>query len=593
MRQFSLLIIGVLVSAGLGLTLGKMSYAVSSSETLIDAMFEQADLAKNSSNDLNELKNLAKEKTAFQNLYLLMFQNVSEGASDAALEELMTRLQSKKRSAYSKKELAEIVLNGSLVPILERHNLLAEEASNGENLLNDAEAQALANAEYEDFMAANPGIVSVEAFMDWYYAEYVQPDILSSSDANPIPTQEEILREYNELLELYQRELQLQRDYRIAGYEALATEIFYNGDLSDSAGIDLLYDLDLNHMLLFGEPINYPDRSGENAVELSAEEIPLESVVLSEESINPYTCYEDSIQSALDAFYAQDELPSTAPSSEDFVVQYPAFEEEVESGPRAEVAEAFKTLDGFLTQIQGSTGDWSRSLPCSEVFCVTVEFVEESEDPSLAYETTDNCIACHIVYINKRMTETLSYSLVPGKVSMNVFEDATCKDAGKIDFDLNIFTVAMPIQLDPGDDIDEGPAQSIEDLKKTLVAIGAISSPGSSQYEKSLEDLECESIINLQDLSNSSSTLDAALQACREASERIETNTLTAIDESLFEAQHSNVTTLYEQVSVELSQMLLMFRNMQMGMNGQGGFKGTYSIEGAPIPSLSSKQYCL
>lgn len=631
MKKIAFFSIGILVSGALGLMLGKATYAVSSTEELIAQMFEEAELTETTSKDPKELENLASNEDApFQNLYLFMFQNVSNGPTESALEELETRLKGKIRYEYKKDELREIVVYGNVTPILERHTYLAELANDEATMADQAEAQTAADEEMEAYMAENPGAQSVPDFMTWYYTEYARPDALTEEDKSSSVTHEQIFNEFMYLTELYEQELEFQRNYRKMGYEALATELFYNNDLNDSAGVDLLYDLDLAHMILFGEQITYPDRSGSDSIGLSSElvfglpeleeseevetvaveeavELDVEpDVELAEDTVNPYTCYDDSaLQTALDAYYAE-EVVDTAPETETGGVVYPYTDGEaegsgeVDSGEadpvgdaKQEVDEALQKLDTFITQLQGTKGDWARSLPCGEVFCITVDLISETEDPTVEYVDTDNCIACHLSFINQRMSQTLDGGLVAGKVSMNWFEDATCKEAGAVNLDLNIFTVAMPIDLDPGDDIDEGPSKEIEDLKETLVSIGALSLPdGKTEIQKTLSDLECESILNIQDIGDTSATLQEVTAMCQASSARIQNTITTAVEASLFESQQSNATTLYEQVSAELSRMLLIFRNIQSGSDGEGGFKGTYLTGNAPLSSLANKKYC-
>ena len=84
--------------------------------------------------------------------------------------------------------------------------------------------------------------------------------------------QQSILNEYNVLVDKYQAELELQRDFRKLSYESIASEMFFNGDLGDSANIDILHDLDLAHYVLFGSTIDYPDRSGGEPVSLASVE---------------------------------------------------------------------------------------------------------------------------------------------------------------------------------------------------------------------------------------------------------------------------------------------------------------------------------
>ncbi len=184
------------------------------------------------------------------------------------------------------------------------------------------------------------------------------------------------------------------------------------------------------------------------------------------------------------------------------------------------------------------------------------------------------------------MAETLDKSLVASKPSQNWFEDATCKDAGSgISLDLNVYTVAMPIDLDPGDEIDDSATKRVDDLRNTLVSLGAFSS-NRTQYGKTMSELECESIINLYDTADSPVTVNTAQDACVVAALTIQNKVNEAIDQIKYEAAVGDGNTLYEQAAGELSSMLLIFRNIQDGL------KKTYIQDEAPLSVLIAKPYC-
>lgn len=628
MKRFLLLSIGVLVSGVLGLQLGQVTLAVSSSSDLLSSIFETAKLEESDSKDPKELNNLASnEEAPFENLYLFMFQNVTKGPSDAALEELQNHLKEKKKRDYSTEELYSIVVEGSLQPIMAKlQSVAAEVASDPSYLTETEETRVAKQEECGDFTDSNDFGASVEDFYTWYCTEYVVGDEITAEDSLSAIPQKNILEEYTYLVDLYQNELELQREYRKFSYESIADEMFFNGDLGDSANIDILHDLDLAHQVIFGTDITYPDRSGTEDVSLASEEdflselpdspglskredtleqeaVVLETdstVVLSSDDINPYTCFDDdSLHSALDEFYTTDTGETQLDLPESTIVypsltDDPAPNDDDADGPDADtpqesVDNALKSLDGFITELQGTTGDWTRSLPCGEVFCITVELVSDTEDPAVSHECseTDSSIFCHLAYINKRMGQTLDKSLVASKPSQNWFEDATCKDAGSgVNLDLNVYTIAMPIELDPGDDIDDVPSESVEVLKNTLVSIGALPESSTTQFEKTMADLACESIFNLTEAADTKITLDTAQGACIEAAENVQAQVDEAYLKMKFESAIGNGDTLYQQAAGELYSMLLIFRNIQDGL------KKTYVEDAAPLSVLLKQPYC-
>lgn len=623
MKKLFLLSIGLMVSGLLGFQLGHVTLAVSSSEDLLGTIFGEAGVEETDTTDPKELNSLASNtEGAFQNLYLFMFQNVTKGPSDAAIEALQDRLKEKKKRDYTEDELRAIVIEGSIQPVIEKMQAVASAVASDPNYLaTQDERLAAQDEEYAEFSSSNDFGDTLGGFYDWYYAEYVAGDVLTKEDTLSSVPQKTIMDEYTYLVELYQNEVDLQREYRKLAYESIADEMFFNNDLGDSADIDILHDLDLAHQVLFGSNITYPDRSSGEDVSLASEqdflselpgdsEAPVEEdlleveplVTLSSDTVSPYTCFDDeALRLALEDYYATDttgqlDLPEST-------IVYPSLENDEDPGqdsgddddddeedtPQEEVDRGLQALDGFITELSGQQGDWTRSLPCSDIFCITVELVSDTEDPvvSSGYSETDNCVLCHLAYINKRMSQTLDKSLVASKPSQNWFEDATCKEAGsEISLDLNIYTIAMPIELDPGDDIEDTPAKEIEALKDTLTEIGAIPSPDTTQFNKTLADLECESVVNLYEASDTPVTLDTAQDACITAASNVQARVDEAYLKMKFEAAVGDGNTLYEQASGELYSMLLIFRNIQDGL------KKTYVEDSAPLTTLIKKPYC-
>ncbi len=627
MKKLLLLSIGVIASGVLGLQLGHVVFAVSSSEDLLSEIFNVAEVEETDTKDPKELNSLASNTDgAFQNLYLFMFQNVTKGPSDAAIEELQNRLKEKKKRDYTEDELREIVEEGSLQPIIEKMQSVASAVASDPNYLDTQEEKIAAqDQEYADFTSSNDFGDTLGGFYDWYYTEYVEGDVLTKEDTLSSVTQTKVLDEYTYLVELYQNEVELQREYRKLAYESIADEMFFNNDLSDSANIDILHDLDLAHQVLFGTNITYPDRSAGGDVSLASEqdfasELPgqqdstvdaapaLEEPVveLSSDTVSPYTCLDDeALHTALDDFYATDTSETQLDLPESTII-YPSLENNSNPGqesgddddddssdpdesPQDQVDQGLQALDGFITELSGQQGDWTRSLPCSDIFCITVELVSDTDDPVVnsGISETDNCVLCHLTYINKRMGQTLDKSLVASKPSQNWFEDSTCKEAGSgINLDLNIYTIAMPIELDPGDDIDDTPAAQIEVLEHTLFSIGAIPNSSSTQFDKTMADLECESIVNLYEAADTPVTIDTAQDSCVAAANTIQAQVDEAYLKMKFESAIGDGNTLYEQAAGELYNMLLIFRNIQAGL------KKTYVQDSAPLATLLKKDYC-
>ncbi len=99
-------------------------------------------------------------------------------------------------------------------------------------------------------------------------------------------------------------------------------------------------------------------------------------------------------------------------------------------------------------------GDWTKVLPCKELFCLTIEMIKEPV--TLSYQQRDNCIHCHVQYINSELQETYSADLIPAKVPGNLGESDVCKNASGTaigSIGLNIAFTIVPIVTPVKDDM--------------------------------------------------------------------------------------------------------------------------------------------
>ncbi len=624
MKKTLLFTIGMMISLTGGMAVSQAMLAGDDNGDLLESIFEEAGVNFDDMRDTKELENLASTEVPFSNLYLFMLQNVNEGPTDDAIEEIANRY------GYTEDEIESIVLRGSAKEIIEKKQTEAQEAEIAENAQQLADAQVQADADMEEFLASNDFGENTEEYLRWYYEEYEAPP--SQGELETRLTSEFLLNEYNVLSDAFDAELAFQQENRRLGYEALASEMFFNNDLSDSANIDILYDLDLIHYLMFGDFITYPDRSGDEDVETASEE---EEPVLfktpeqtdtvdlaEEEPVNPYVCYGDEdLANALTAYEeappdTSDALPEDEGSSN---IDYNIGDDDEESAPDVEdsgdddddssvdsgggeaesnpyevdLGSAFEKLDDLLSSFEDfNKSNWTRNLPCNDVYCIEVKFVSESDDAEVdtdRYEETENCIACHIQFIKERLEETMSKSLVPSKITMNWFEDATCKDAGKmINLDLNVYAIKKPIDLDPGDDTDDIANEDINEFKTKLFGIAGLPLPGGTKTTlgKTKAEQDCQSILNLHETSKTERAIDDLLNQCEEAADETAAEIQTAFEEFKMESYSQSTSELYGQVSQELYSMLLYFQTFQEGL------QASYLTEDAPLANLLTKGYC-
>ncbi len=626
MKKTLLFTIGMMLSLTAGMTVSNAMLAGDDNADLLESIFEEAGVDFADSRDTKELENLASSEEPFANLYLFMLQNVNDGPTDAAIEEVASRY------GYTEEEIENIVLRGSAKDIIEKKQTEAQEAEIAENAEKLSEAQEKADGDMEEFLASNDFGDGTEEYLRWYYETYEAPP--TEGELKTRLTSDYLLTEYNKLSDAFDKELNFQQENRRLGYEALASEMFFNNDLGDSANIDILYDLDLIHYLMFGDFITYPDRSGGDPdVETASEEEPVlfktpeasDEVDLAEEApINPYVCYGDEdLANALSAYEAAppdtgDALPEV---NQDSGIDYEIGDEgapevpdsgtstetdgsgsDAGSGSSSETASnpyevdlgsAFEKLDDLLSSFEDfNKSNWTRDLPCNDIYCIEVKFVSETDGAEVdteAYEETDNCIACHVQFIKERLEETMSKSLVPSKITMNWFEDATCKEAGKmINLDLNVYAIKKPIDLDPGDDTDDIANEDIDEFKTNLFSIAGLAPPGGTKTTlgKTKAQQDCQSILNLHDTSKTERAIDELLNQCEEAADETAAEVQTAFEEFKMESYSQSTSELYGQVSQELYSMLLYFQTFQEGL------QASYLTEGAPLANLLTKGYC-
>lgn len=423
-----------------------------------------------------------------------------------------------------------------------------------------------------------------------------------------VATQEELGRDYIIIQGLYAEELRFQLENYTLSYEAVAQEIFMNGDTTDSANIDLLYDLDIIHFLLFGDFLQPEDRSGDQAVILSSEDLykqRRDEIILAaeedesdeEETFNPLICTEDSdLRDALDEFedflatLPEEELreaPVPEPLIEEILgEEEEEFEEEVFAlGPRS-IPER-EPLEDFLQSIETSNGKWNRELPCNEIFCIKVNLVTQSGNEDHAeekHEPTENCISCHLGFILERMEQVLDKPLVARKVPMNFGEEGTCKKAGKgVQIDLNVYLVKKPILLDPGDNIEEIPGENTEDFKKNLISIGALPLPGVRPLRgKTPDDIDFENLVYFKCKGTQEECQIDAIERQAVRAQEVQ----DAFDTFILKARAENNHVLYEQLAAELQKFGTYFLSFQSAL------KDTYLQNDPPLTDLLNKKYC-
>lgn len=516
MRKIFFTILFGIISTSIG-------YALSSDEDILKGVFEFAGVNDNfNTNNASGLKDISNDELPFNNLYLYMYKNIKEAPTNAAIDELTTI------TSYGKEDLEKIIFDGDL------------------KIIKDT----------------------------------ISPDGPASI--------EQISQEFNYINDKYQDELEFQIENRRLLYASLANEIFMNGDLSDSAGVDLINDLNEINKLIFGEDLEQPDRGGSEEVVLASEELfgPVLSKVKREsdeeennaEEAELMICSEDQELADEIAEYEENHPEEDSGDSDSGTDDGSDSGDADGSGDSDDSSEngsgstgsggtsseekySEEAFDEFLTEISGNLGNWSRELPCGEVFCITVKLVSPADDETAEekYEDTTNCIACHISYIKQRMDQTTSESLVPSRVSTNFLEDSTCKEAGgKVTSSMHVYAIPMPILQDQNDKTDENAAKNVDELEQNLYEVGGLTLPEDAD-QKTPDEMDQERIISTHPVSTQEEIIAESLRAAEMRAEEIQETF------ELFELQTQlqNSNDIYEQFSAELAVFAAYFVNFQ------------------------------
>lgn len=77
--------------------------------------------------------------------------------------------------------------------------------------------------------------------------------------------------------------------------------------------------------------------------------------------------------------------------------------------------------------VPAPAGDYTTPPICEDIVCVSIDFVQAPATAS--FQKTDNCIQCHVQYINESLQKTIAHSLIPAKATGNLGESGLCKNA--------------------------------------------------------------------------------------------------------------------------------------------------------------------
>lgn len=230
---------------------------------------------------------------------------------------------------------------------------------------------------------------------------------------------------------------------------------------------------------------------------------------------------------------------------------------------KTDITEKQSTFDNITAEEAAS---WTEENLCASAdgeifsvsFCIEISF---TYNPKTSYETTDNCIACHIEQMRDRMTTVLEKNLTPNKVTGNLSEGSKCnKGFLASGIDLKIIPIAQPLQTPPNDDVivDLDPAKTLQSLRNAV-------SPGRPIGEKEKAfDPPVGASAAAQALSKfvfggvSASFQDVADEADRIVAEQ-EEQQAQAVFEAKLQGPLAADATFYEEVKNQMQDMNMYF----------------------------------
>lgn len=268
--------------------------------------------------------------------------------------------------------------------------------------------------------------------------------------------------------------------------EVEAAELFANGDENDS-GFDLIVDLDVIDMLLFGREEMAPGGGDSTAGgtgdggAIGSRSNPSQSggsprsgaTISGGSAQNPQTAsrsqgvsssaggghgengqgvcaINNSFNAAVEQAREQERNRQNAQPSG----ASPAAERALSSGQDAGQAGGSRTgADTFAARLQSSQIGGNNFCIGEDgspaTFCLRFEAVYKKKS---SYTNADNCIACHFEKINDAFKKTFEHSLIPSKATGNIMEASKCK-VGIGSLKWNLVMLPQPILTPPNDDL--------------------------------------------------------------------------------------------------------------------------------------------
>lgn len=340
-------------------------------------------------------------------------------------------------------------------------------------------------------------------------------DITPILERNPMMRVEEAIAIYNEIRETYEEKKDSLDLEATISTKIEPSEMFADGDV-DNSGFDLINDLNNIEIILFqknedttiggalssggsggeappgateqplqtpsgnipidlGTPTGMAPSSSDTAAQTAAES-PVNNPFANQDEdksaifvsgINPNQCFSTkSLDNALDDFATRastdlrlkstykGQTPSAGDSTDGGTTPTSGTGSSGVGSADIDVAAPDVSPSGLPPVQPAPAGDYTTPPICEDIVCISLDFIMKPATP--AFDKVDNCIQCHVQYINQSLEKTISHSLIPSKATGNLGESGMCKNAAGTALGavgMNVSINLVPIVTPPKDDL--------------------------------------------------------------------------------------------------------------------------------------------
>ncbi|MFH1720202.1 MAG: hypothetical protein ABH856_01165 [Patescibacteria group bacterium] len=206
-----------------------------------------------------------------------------------------------------------------------------------------------------------------------------------------------------------------------------------------------------------------------------------------------------------------------------------------------------ETLDDIYEEEQG--------LCLGEFICIKLDFIYKQAS---VYSDQDNCIQCHVEKINDKFDEAIKSSMMPSKVTGNLFESGKCKAGFDLPsfINLNLILVPMPPLIPKNDDLMQ--ISSFE--KEFNKFMNRYVPKGKSIFNFELDEevtLEAMSYSNMQETQQE---LLEHIQTAQEDARNLVKEQVRALEKA---SEVSGQATLLKTLGAEMAQMNMYFTSFK------------------------------